>query len=265
MSKEESSGGIKNFFIPVLVILAIGLAFFSGTLWQKVRNLENGTKTTTSDVTEKTNPTVSLNTIKGLFDKDLIKIGNAKSKVIFVEIADPSCPYCHIADGNNPELAKSVGATFQYTSDGGTYIPPGIEIEKLVKDGKASYVYVYYPGHGNGEMTMKALYCANEKGKFWEAKALIMNNDGYELSNTTVQNDVSKAGTVAEFLKSVVDYNFMKSCLESDKYDSRLTSDSDVAVELGIQGTPSFYVNETNFPGAYSYKEMQSVVDAALK
>jgi len=184
---------------------------------------------------------------------------------LFVELGDPSCPYCHIADGFNPTLAASQGDRFKYVSSGGSYVPPVTEMKKLVDAGEASYVYIYYPGHGTGEMGMKALYCANEQGKFWEARALIMNNAGYELMNTTVKNDKTKSQTVANFLESVADPVAMKSCLDSGKYDVRLQSDQELATSLGIQGTPSFYINAANFPGAYSYADMQSAVDAALK
>lgn len=275
MPKSESTKKIgfdfKQLFIPVLVIVAIGLAFFSGTLWQKVQNLEKGTaadKGTTTPQGTTQQPTVTLDTIKGLFGKDVLKFGDASKKVLFVELADPSCPYCHIADGFNPTLAASVDTQtnrFKYISAGGKYDPPVSEMKKLVDAGKASYAYIYYPGHGNGEMGMKALYCANDQGKFWEARALIMNSAGYELMNTTVKNDKTKSQAVADFLKSAVDPVALKSCLDSGKYDARLQSDQELATSLGIQGTPDFFINATNFPGAYSYTDMQSVVDAALK
>jgi protein-disulfide isomerase len=150
-------------------------------------------------------------------------------------------------------------------SEGGTYLPPVPEMQKLVASGDASYIYIYYPGHGNGEMGMKALYCANEKGKFWEAHDLLLSDAGYTLMNTTVKNDKTQSGVVADFLKSAVDSAFMKSCLDSGKYDARLKTDQDLATSLGIQGTPDFFVNATNFPGAYGYTDMKSAVDGALK
>lgn len=264
---KSSKQGIIEKIIPILLVLSIGLAFVVGILWQKVSNIEKG-NTVSLQPAEETQPTVNIDTIKELFSKDLIKFGDANSKVIFVEIADPSCPYCHVAGGYNPKLSASIDTQtnrFKYVSDGGDYAPPVPEMEKLVKEGKASYVYIYYPGHGNGEMAMKAVYCANEKGKFWEADNLIMSEAGYELMNTTVQNDKTKSQVVANFLKSVVDPTFIKSCLDSGKYDARLASDQEIATSLGIQGTPGFYVNATNFGGAYSYTEMKSTVDAALK
>lgn len=267
MFRGFSFKNIQQFFVPGLVVVAIGLAFFSGTLWQKVKLLENGGSTTqgTSQTAQQPQVQISIDTIKALFDKNVIKFGDAKRKVLFVEMADPSCPYCHAADGENHTIYKSLGATFQLKADGGAYVSPTAEMKKLVDSGQASYVYIYYPGHGNGEMGMKALYCANEKGKFWDVHNLLMSDAGYTLMNTTVLNDKTKSGVVADFLKNAIDPTFLKSCLDSGKYDSQLASDQALATSLQIQGTPSFYVNTSNFPGAYSYTDMKSAVDAALK
>jgi protein-disulfide isomerase len=276
--KASKVSGVFERFVPVLLVVTVALAFIVGLLWQKVSSLEkNGGSTPTQQGAQATPPpTASLDAIKDLFEKDVIKFGDAGRKVLFVEMADPSCPYCHVADGSNPELAQSVGDRFKYVSKGGSYLPPGPEMEKLVNSGQASYIYIFYPGHGSGEMAMKALYCANEKGKFWEVKDLLMSEKGWEIENGTkvdgtatkgpiVGNDKTKSAELADFLKSAIDPNFLKSCLDSGKYDSRLASDAQLATSLGIQGTPDFYVNADNFPGAYNYTDMKSVVDAALK
>jgi protein-disulfide isomerase len=114
-------------------------------------------------------------------------------------------------------------------------------------------------------MGTRALYCAYEKGKFWEVHDLLMSNSGYTLLNDQVKNDKTKSGQLADFLKPAIDTNFMKSCLDSGKYDARITSDTALAAQYGAQGTPGFFVNTTNFAGAYSWTDMKSVVDAALK
>jgi len=249
---------LKSYFLPLLVVIALGLAFFSGTLWQKVKSLEKGVAGVATTSSQSPQPQVSLETIKGLFGKDLIKFGDANRKVLFVEVSDPSCPYCHIAGGKN----KSLIASFDKT---GNYVAPVPEMKKLVDQGKASYVLIYSPGHGNGEMGMKALYCAYEQGKFWQANDLIMSDAGYTLLNDTIKNDKTQSQKLADFLKNVLDGAKLKECLDSGKYDARLTSDQQLATSLGIQGTPGFYVNATNFAGAYSYKDMEAVVNAALK
>lgn len=267
--KASKVSGVFERFVPVLLVITVALAFVIGLLWQKVSSLEKGGSAVAQKTAQPTaQPTVALDTIKGLFGKDLIKIGDAGRKVLFVEIADPSCPYCQVAVGLNSQLNRQVDPTnnsFKLISDGGKYDPPVAEMRKLVDTGKASFVYIYYPGHGNGEMGMKALYCANEKGKFWAVSDLLMTNAGYNLMNNTVQNDKTKSAQLADFLKGAIDSSFLKSCLDSGKYDSRLTSDTQLGTSLGIQGTPDFYVNASNFPGAYNYTDMKSVVDAALK
>jgi protein-disulfide isomerase len=261
--------------LPFVYIALLLFAFGFGILWQKVNNLQNAlsqgstnTATTTGTGTQQTAqatpPPVDLNTVKDLFNKGLITFGDANRKVLFVAVEDPSCPYCHIASGDDPELNKQSGAQFLLTSQGGTYVAPMKEMRKLVDNGSASMVYIYTPGHGNGEMGQKALYCAYEKGKFWQAHDLLYSNAGYNLQNSQVMNDKSKSGIVADFLKSVIPAADMKACLDSGKYDSRLTSDQTVASNLNVSGTPGFFVNTTRFPGAYSYTDMQSAVSQAL-
>ena len=261
----EPSGksGIIEKLVPILVILSIGLAFMVGVLWQKVSNLEKGGTVAGTATTQQTAPTttVSLDTIKSLWSKNLIKFGDANNKNLFVEVVDPSCPYCHAAGGYDAEVGSSMGSQFTYASAGGSYQPPVTAMESLVKAGKASMVFVYFPGHGNGEMGMKALYCAFDQGKFWEANALLMSNAGYNLMNNTVQNDKTKSGVIADFLKGVLDENSLKSCIDSGKYDSRLTDEQNLAsTTLGISGTPGFFINATEFAGAYSWSDMQSAV-----
>jgi hypothetical protein len=82
--------------------------------------------------------------------------------------------------------------SMQLESKGGTYKAPVLEMKKLVDEGKASFVYIYYPGHGAGEMGTKSMYCAQEKGLFWQVHDLLMTDAGYKLMNETVKNDKTK-------------------------------------------------------------------------
>lgn len=249
-------------FVPVLLVLTVVLAFAIGVLWQKVSSLEKSgvvaTGTTTGTQAQPVAPTVSIDTIKGLFGKNVIKFGDENRKLIIIEAADPSCPWCHVAGGKDPELYSQMGVASSYQA-------PVPELKKIVDAGKASFIYIFYPGHGNGEMGAKALFCANETGKFWEVHDLLMSNAGYSLMNNDVKNDKSKSGTLANFLKGAADSSVMKKCLDSGKYDAVLTENTDLAASLGINGTPGFYLNTTNFPGAVDYSKMKSVVEASLK
>jgi len=256
-------------FQSVLLLTIVVGAFFMGSLWTKVQILEKGgarppTAGTQQAAAPQPQKAASLDDVKKAFDQGVIKFGKSNSKLILVEVADPSCPYCSIAAGHNPELNKSAGAQFQLKTDGGAYVAPVAEFEKLVKDGKASFVYLYTPGHGNGEMGVKALYCAFEKDKFWEVHALLMNAEGYDLLNNSVKNDKTKAAELADFLAPAMDAEQMKSCLDSGKYDGTPAQETTIARSLGVSGTPGFYVNDQLFPGAYNYTDMESAVNAAL-
>lgn len=266
----------KSTYTPILVIILLIAAFFLGSLTTKVQYLEKGGTQTTQQVAgAQTQPTtaaqppapkIDLATIQALFTDKNIHFGDKNNKNLIVEIADPSCPYCHVAGGHNPELSKQINPPqFVYASDGGAYIPPVPEIKKLVDQGKASFVWIYYPGHGSGEMGTKALYCANEKGKFWDVNDRLMTNDGYNLLNNEVKNDKTKSQVLADFLASVFDPADMKTCLDSGKYDAKLQENvatgSTLLAPFGQRaGTPSFYINTTGFPGAYSWKDLLASV-----
>lgn len=262
MSENGSSKvSLLERFVPILLVLSVALAFVVGVLWQKVNSSE---KTGGTTLTEKTDGNqqpkvqVSLDQIKSAFDKAVVKFGKSDAKIVFIEAADPSCPFCHIAAGKNSELAKQVGDRFTYISDGGTYIPPVPEMKKLVDQGKASYAFIYRNGHGNGEMGTKALYCAQDQGKFWQVHDKIYSNAGYDLLNKTVLNDKTKSKELTDFLKEVVDATKLRECIDSGKYDSKLAEDEKVAGDLGITGTPGYYINTKNFEGAYSWNDMKS-------
>lgn len=60
---------LQQIFVPLLIVAAIGLAFFSGVMWQKVKNLEKGGTVTKTDTTQNTTP-LSVENIKKMA-KDL--------------------------------------------------------------------------------------------------------------------------------------------------------------------------------------------------
>lgn len=261
----------------LLVILLVVVSFFSGYLFLKVKSFEQaGTQPTQETQNVQTQQqqqqqpeqqpqtTISLDTVKSLFKEGYIQFGNPSRKVLFVEISDPSCPFCHIAGGKNPELSKEVNSRFQYVTDGGTYTPPVTEIRKLVDENKASYVMVYGNGHGNGILATQAMYCAFENGKFWEVHDRLMTNDAYNLINNEVKNDKQNIPKLVDFLANEIDSTFLTDCLTSEKYAETLKRDEKIGPQLGFNGTPHFLVNTTIFAGAQDFKDMESAVKTAL-
>lgn len=251
------------------ILVLLGLAFAAFYFGSSIKNKNSNVKqpddsSIGSNSQQVVAPTVDLTVVKSAFNDALIKFGDDTSKLVLLEISDPSCPYCNIAAGYNGELNSQAGAQFKLVADGGTYVSPVQEMEKLAQSGEASFAMIYMNGHGAGEMAMKSLYCAYEVGKFWEASALIFNGDGYDLVNNVVRNDSTKSGDLADFLSSAVDRDVMKSCLDSGKYDEQLVKDSGIASTLGVTGTPGFFVNENKYSGAYSYTDMEPAVNTIL-
>lgn len=254
--------------LNMLLILGIALFLFNMYLFWKIKNIEtkvaNGPSVAGAQQQQQ-QVNVSMDQIKKLFGKEFIHFGDTKRKILFVEFSDPSCPYCHIAGGENPELNEQAGAQFKLVSQGGTYKAPVQEMRKLVDEGKASYAMIYRNGHGNGELAAQALYCANEKGKFWEVHDLLMSNAGYSLVNEKVQNDKANIPVLVDFVSSAIDPTFLTQCLDSGKYAETLKRDTNIGNEFGVGGTPGFFVNTTHFPGAYSFADMEPAVDQASK
>lgn len=250
-----------SFFV---LVLAFAAGFFARYYFQNERS-STSTAAKPTQQTQQARKTASLEEVKKAFENAYIKFGDTKRKVIFVEATDPSCPYCHIAAGKNPELNRQAGPNFKLTSDGGSYVAPVEEMRKLVDEKKASYAILYRNGHGNGEMAMKALYCAYDLNKFWEVHDLIMTNSGYSLVNDVVKNDKGKTDELVNFLSSAIDKNKLKECLESGKHDAQLAKDTKTGDALGFGGTPGFYINDVFYPGAYSYTEMRTTVENFLK
>jgi protein-disulfide isomerase len=209
-----------------------------------------------------TNPVTMMGKIRDLFNKNLISMGKGDRKLIFVDISDPSCPYSSIVSGKNSKM-NNLAKEYRLVKDGGTYVSPVEEMWKIVDLGKADYVWIYN-GEGDGEMGAKALYCANEMGKFREIHDRLYSTNGYTLITETVKNDKTKSGVIANFLKNTVPPETMKSCLDSGKYETRLKSDVNIAKSLGVEGSPNFFVNDKLFDGSYSFTDMKATVEAIL-
>lgn len=281
-SDEPVVVDLQNYLIPIsiligaLMIAASILFSFKGVTKNSVSSNSSSSSVLSSDSTG-SQATVNITTdmVKNLFVDGMMKFNDTSKKVLFVEFSDPSCPYCHVAGGMDPELNKQVGTQFVLKADGGTYVAPVPEIKKLVDSGDAGFVYVYTMGHGSGEIAATALYCAYANNKFWEVHDKLMSNAGYTFMNNSDNSGIQYSGTkqatdtdltrMADFLKDVFDYNTMNTCLLSRKYVPNIARDNGIASTFGISGTPGFVVNTTFYGGAYSFTDMQSVVNAALK
>lgn len=270
-STTQQSPMFSNNVSYLLIILLMVASFAAGYLFLKLQSQNAmtagaGTGTTQQVEQQPAAPTtVDVAKVKALFKDGFMHFGDANKKVLFVEVSDPSCPYCHVAGGKDPELAAQMSPQFKYESEGGTYQPPVEAMRKLVEEGKASYVQIYAPGHGNGELATQAMYCANDKGNYWEVHDLLMSKAGYDLVNDEIKNDKANIPALVQFLSSATDANYLQTCLENGTHADKIARDTQLAQTIGYQGTPHFIINDKIFGGAQSFTAMQDTVNQLLK
>lgn len=248
----------------LMVIMLVVGAYFLGVYKTKTEYLEKGVPNQVAQGTGDTNQpgtptTVDLEKIKEKFDGRHITFGDKNAKTIIAEISDPSCPYCHIAGGLHPEL-NNTSTQFKMVADGGTYVAPVPEIRKLVDSGKASFIFLYAPGHGSGEVGTQAMYCAYEQGKFWEAHDKLMTKAGYNLLNDVVKNDLTQSAKIVSLIGNVLDARKLQSCLDSKKYAGQPAEDMAFVQSLGFGATPTFFVNDKVVEGAQPWSSLEAAL-----
>jgi len=245
----------------LLAALAVYLVFKTQTLEQRVQKIES-TVSGTAPQQEPEQP-VDINDVKAQFSKKgNMVFGDPKAKVLVVEFSDPSCPFCHAAAYGADEIFQG---RFKTVAEGGEYRPPVQELRALAEAGKIGYVSLYANGHGNGELSTQALYCAYEQDAFWQAHDLLYSKAGYDLINDVVKNDTAKIPELVDFLSGAVNAGALSTCLQNGTYAGRIAEDMQSAQTLGFRGTPMFIVNTQKFAGAYSFAEMEPAINEALK
>jgi protein-disulfide isomerase len=56
-----------------------------------------------------------------------------------------------------------------------------------------------------------------------------------------------------------------KSALDSNKFDAKITADSNEGNKVGANGTPTFFINGRQLVGAQPIEQFKSIIDEELK
>lgn len=207
--------------------------------------------TTVQDQPSQQEPTVIKDiNLEGYFVK-----GNENAEVTIIEYSDFSCPFCAGAVGENEDVI-----TWLKQRDPTWTAPIPNIIKNYVDTGKVKLIFKYFPGHGTGVDAMKIALCAGDQNKFWDLHDLFF-------ANQESIEDVAKLKELAE--SNGVDIAMVDECLDSGKYDSRLTEDTTEGRSIGVSGTPTFLVgNEEDgyipVTGAQPYRVFEQVINSAL-
>jgi protein-disulfide isomerase len=165
--------------------------------------------------------------------------GKLDAKVVVVEFGDYQCPACGAAEP---------------------------VVEQMIKDYKGNndlaFVFRNYPlpMHPNAPMGAEAAEAASGQGKFWEMHDMLYQKQA-EWSNLPNPLD-----TFAGYAQSLgLDVNKFKQEVQGNKYSDVIAADTSDANDLGVNATPTFYVNGEKLDISASYQELRTKVDELMK
>jgi len=180
---------------------------------------------------------------------------------IQVFLVAPESPVFSIATNDQPSLGSAdapvtIVAFTDYQCPSCAAIHP--VLEKLVKEygNKVRLVTRDFPlsQHTDAFKAAEAAEAAREQGKYWEYIQVLLRNQ----SALGVEKLKSYATDLA------LDRTRFDSALDSGKFKESVQRDLEDGVTLGINGTPTIFINGRRV-SAKGYDELKAMIDTALK
>lgn len=170
--------------------------------------------------------------------------GDPSAPITLIEFSDFQCPNCgRFARDTSPQIEAS-----------------------YVESGKVSFAYKHFTVVGPDSIpAAMASQCANDQGMFWEFHDELFDNQGK--GNTGWVN----RDNIKQFAENIgLDMQSFNSCFDSNKYQTLVENDLNLAKKLEFTGTPAFLVlkNDGSPPialtGAYPFETFQKIFDDNL-
>ena len=158
--------------------------------------------------------------------------GPAGAKVTIVEFSDFHCPACISVQ---PTLLQVLA---RYPQD-------------------VRLVYRHLPLdelHPNARKVAEASWCADRQGKFWafHDRVFAMGRDS---TPDKLPEIAAHAG---------IDVSALTACMASESPRAAVQKDVETAMQLGVNGTPGFFINGRNFPGGMPLNAFVDIVEQEL-
>jgi len=158
--------------------------------------------------------------------------GGASAPVTIAEFSDFHCPFCRKVQPVLDDLRAKYGA-------------------------KIKIVYRDFPLdnlHPHAREAAEASHCAIEQGRFWEFHDLLFKND-----------PDSSRDALDRFAKEVgIDVAAFEACRSSGKYAASVKASAQEGTQLGITGTPTFFVNGRILVGAQPADAFIRIIDEEI-
>jgi protein-disulfide isomerase len=157
--------------------------------------------------------------------------GPKDAKVTIVEFLDYQCPFCHRAQESVDQILKEY-------------------------QGRIRFVHRdYVLGKPRSLPAARAARCAGEQGKFWEYHRGLLVQPG-DMSDADLLN---RAKTLA------LDPARFAACAATDRFDADIHGATQAGDELGVSGTPTFFINGRRLVGAVPAWKFKEVIDAEIR
>ncbi len=157
---------------------------------------------------------------------DAERLGSEKAPVQIIEFADYECPYCQKVNDDLRRLREQFGD----------------QVSLVFKD-------FPLPSHPLAARAAEAARCAGAQGKFWEFHDALFQNKRLQTSELKLQARTLKLDT-ASFDK----------CLDGGEQIAVVKKDAQEARRLGLEGTPSFFINGHFMSGSIGYEKLRGTV-----
>jgi protein-disulfide isomerase len=167
-------------------------------------------------------------------------LGSMKARVFIVEFGDFGCGYC----------AKFAAET--YPKIDSAYIARGIVRWKMVP-----YVTGMFR---NSREVAEAAECAADQGAFWKMHDLLYAKRKEWMASNDIRTLVAKYVTQLK-----LDRTAFGRCALNPETRRRIQRHDAIAQQLGIRGTPTFYVNGRVVPGAIPFPLFQQLIAEASR
>jgi protein-disulfide isomerase len=160
-------------------------------------------------------------------------LGAASAPVTIVEFSDFQCPYCQRAAPTLKQLRQIYGD----------------KVRIVWKDFPLTQI------HPQAFKAAEAAHCAEEQGKFWEFHDKLFGNQ------QALQPDDMKK-TAADMGLDATKFN---ACLDSSKYAERVRDGVAAGTRLGVNSTPTLFVNGRLVQGAQPVEVFSGIIDDELE
>lgn len=228
----------KSHFYSVLVVLAFGVGLLVGYIvWGR------GTTTTTvaapaAGQPAAEAPAVALPTDEPQFVRYDIptegfpSLGPDDAPITIVEFSDFQCPYCRRF---HEETYKDLLDAYP---DQIRFVYRNLPLTSIHPDAMPSAI---------------ASLCANDQNSYWDYHDKLFGSDA--LGEEIYIQYATDLG---------LDVDQFTSCLSSGEFDDFIQQDMDFSLNLGVQSTPTFFINGLAIVGAQPLTSFQQIIDKEL-